>query len=163
MMLARSLLSGTKIARVIRVHSVGGHVESVSLAVLLENSKQFVLAVKTAHRIVADICWIVEFPRAHNLVWNFLFASESERIFEMCSRQARGVGNHGAHMIAKHLVRHPGKKSRIRSTRVSDDHANPASEYLAQAFSFLIEHGRSNHNLPLSSKMFSMVLLNDSQ
>ena len=156
MMLARGLLSGAKVALVVGVDSVGDGVESAGLAVALEDGEQFVLAVKTAHGIVAGVCGIFQFLRFHNLDRNFALARKGECVFEMCPRQAGGIGNHGAHLAAKHLMRHPGKKSGVHATRVSDDQANTAGEDLAQAFSFLIEHGRSVHDPQSTKKEFSV-------
>src|SRR5208282_5419913 len=104
MMLARGLLSGAKIALVVRVDSVGDGVESARLAVALEDGEQFVLTVKTARGIVASVRGIFQFLRFHNLDRNFALPRKSKRIFEMSPRQAGGIGNHGQHPVAEDLV-----------------------------------------------------------
>jgi hypothetical protein len=48
-------------------------------------------------------------------------------------------------LAAKHLMRHPGKKSGVHPTRVSDDHAAAPCKDLAQALRFSID-GRSIHD-----------------
>ena len=108
MVLERGLLSGTKIALVVGVHSVGDGFESTRLALALEHGEEFVFAVITAPRIVADVSGIFQFPRLHNFDGNLVFARKSERVFEMSAGQARGIGNHGQHLAAKHFVRRPG-------------------------------------------------------
>ena len=125
MMLVRGLLSGAKIAFVVGVDSVGDCVESVSLAVAFENGEQLVLAVKTAHGIIADVRGIFQFLRFHNLDRNVAFVRKGERVFEMSPRQAGGIGNHGAHLAPKHLMRHPGKKGGVH------EQATAASQALA--------------------------------
>src|SRR5208282_2173869 len=115
--------------------SVSNAVESASLAVALEDREQFVLAVKTAHGIVAAVRGILQFLRFHNFDRNFMFARKDERVFKMSPCQAGGVGNHSAHLGAEYFVRHPGKKSGIHATRVSNDQPGVARKDLAQAFS----------------------------
>src|SRR5437899_4780643 len=100
MMLACGLLSGPKIALVVGVDAVGDGFKSAGLAVALEDSEQFVLAVETAHGIVADVGWIFQFLRFHNLDRNFALARKGERVFEMGAREAGGIGDYGAHLAA---------------------------------------------------------------
>ncbi len=156
-MLARRLLSGPKIAFVVGVDAVGDGVESSSLAVALEDGEQFVLAVKAAHRIVADVRGIFQFLRFHNLDRNFTLVRKGERVFEMSARQAGGIGNHGEHLAAEHLMRRPGKKSGVHTTRVGDDQTSVTGKSLAQAFSLLIECDGSVHDIyyPSKSSQFS--------
>ena len=56
-------------------------------------------------------------------------------------------------------MRGPGQKSGVHAARVGDDQATAAGEDLAQALSFLIEHGRSVHNLhyPRKSSQFPVL------
>ena len=49
----------------------------------------------------------------------------------MSPRQAGGIGNHGAHLAPKHLMRHPGKKGGVHAPRVSNEQATAASQALA--------------------------------
>src|SRR5271157_1360547 len=152
MMLARGLLSGAKIALVVGVDPVGDGVESAGLAVALEDGEQFVLAVKTAHGIVANVRGIFHFLRLHNLDGNLAFARKGERVFEMSPRQAGGIGDHGAHLAAKHLMRHPGKKSGVNPARVGDDQTTLACEDLAQACGLRIGQEGSIHDVYCSEK-----------
>src|SRR5437879_12935402 len=98
MMLARGLQSGPKIAFVVSVHSVCDGVESSGLAVAIEDGEQFVLAVKAAHGIVADVGWIFQFLRFHNLDRDLTLARESDRVFEMSAPQAGRVAKCGGHL-----------------------------------------------------------------
>src|ERR1700722_20237255 len=112
MMLTRGLLSGTKIALIVGIDSVGDCSKSVSLAVAVEDTEQFVFAVKTAHGVIADVCGVFQFSCFYDLDRDFVLACEAECIVQMCARQAGGIGDYREDLIAKHLMCRPGEKSR---------------------------------------------------
>ena len=157
MVLVRGLLPRPKIAHVVGVDSVSDGVESVRLAVALEDGKQFVLAVKTAHGVVSDVRRIFQFLRFHNLDRNLALASKSQRVFEVSPSQAGRIGNHGEHLAAKHVVRHPGKKGGVHAPRISDEQSTVACKDLSQACRFLIERGRGVHHLHYPRKKFLVL------
>jgi hypothetical protein len=148
-MLARGLLSGAKVACIVGVDAVGDGVESAGLAISFEDGEQFVLAVKAAHGIVADVGGILKFLRFHDLDGDGSLAGKVECVVEVSARQAGGIGDHGEHFSAEGLVGHPGQESGVHATGVGDDQASASGEELAQAFGFLIEGGGGVHNPPI--------------
>ena len=154
-MLARGLLTGAKIALVVGVDSVGDGVEFVGLAVTFEDGEQFIFAMETAHGIVADVGGVFQFLRFHHFDGDSALTREGECVFEVVSRQAGGIGNHGAHLGAERLMRGEGEKSGVHAAGVGDDEATAASEDLAQAVGFLIERGRCVQNLHYPRKVSS--------
>jgi len=46
-------------------------------------------------------------------IGNLALASKSQRVFEVSPSQAGRIGNHGEHLAAKHVVRHPGRKGGV--------------------------------------------------
>src|SRR5260370_37165201 len=120
MMLARRLLPGAKIALVVSIHSVGDGVESAGLAVALEHGEQFVLAMKAAHGIVADVGGIFQFLRFHTSDRNFKLGRKGGRVFAMGAGQAGGASNHREHLAPKHSMRRPGKKAGVHAPRESN-------------------------------------------
>src|ERR1700686_2116707 len=106
-MLFRGLLSGPKIALVIGVDAVGNGVESTVCAKTFENGEEFVLAVEAARSIIADVVGIFEFVGFNDGDGDVVVAGKSEGLLEMSSSETGGVGDHGEHLAAEDLVRHP--------------------------------------------------------
>jgi len=149
-MLARGLLTGAKIALVVGVDSVGDGVEFVGLAVTFEDGEQFIFAMETAHGIVADVGGFSS-SCVSTTSTGFRAHAEGECVFEVVSRQAGGIGNHGAHLGAERLMRGEGEKSGVHAAGVGDDEATAASEDLAQASAFSSSVALCSES-PLSSK-----------
>lgn len=118
--LMRGAMTGTKIASVIGIDSIGDGEESAGDGELFHSCKKLVLAVITAIGVVGDVEGICEFPRLDKFVADARGADKSLNIFVIKLGEAGGKRGHRKRPMADRAVRCPGKISGIDAARKSN-------------------------------------------
>ena len=79
-----------------------------------------------------------------------LFARKGECILQMGARQAGGIGNHGPHTLAEHLMRRPGQKGGVHASGVRNDQPGRAARISRKRSAFSSRLRQDPHSLHFS-------------
>ena len=93
----RGPLTGAEVGAIVRVHPIRDVLESQRGSFPFHDVEKFVLAMKTARRIVTHVLRPRHFFRRNNFEWNLHLLSKTYCIFQFLTRQAGRIGEHGQH------------------------------------------------------------------
>ena len=131
-MLARGRLSGTKIALIIDIHTIGNGLEAPFCGKSLHYLEKLVFAVKAPLAIIADVFRSVHFAGLDHFNSDPMFMGEGERILQLRASQAGRVCDYRQHILAQDLARAPSQIGRIDPTGVGDKGAAERPERVFQ-------------------------------
>src|SRR5262249_23711387 len=116
------------IAQVVQVDAVHDMFEAALASYLLQACEQFILAVKTAVRIVAHVVGIVELVSLDVLVRNAETFDKCLSVPLVRGGKRSRIGGHGDGICAQYAVGGPRQIGGIRTTGEGNDHAAQRAE-----------------------------------
>ena len=87
-----------------------------AVPILFQDREQLVLAMKAAHGVVAGVVGIFQLAGFDDFDRDPVFTGESERVFEVSTSEAGGIGNDGEHAAGERLVRRPCQESGVHTS-----------------------------------------------
>src|SRR5215469_10496896 len=112
------LLPWTEVPLIIEIYAVSNRIKATLRAQLFHGYEEFILALKAALAVVANIVGTIEFRGIDHFKWKALFIRERNGIGQLRAGEAGGICDDRQHLVSQSAVRSPGEICGIHASGI---------------------------------------------
>ena len=117
------LLPGAEVSLVIEIYPVSNRIIATVLSQCFHYRKKFILALKAALAVVANVIRTIQFRGIDHFKWKALLICECDSIGQLSTSQTGRIRDDRQHLVTKGPVRGPGQICGIHASRICDQQA----------------------------------------